>query len=322
MKVLTVSEQEAGQRLDKLLMKYMNEASMGFIFKMLRKKNITLNGKKADGSEKVNLGDEIKLFLADETIEKFSSVKDHSIKTSVKLDILYEDEHIILINKPAGMLSQKAKPEDISLNEYLIHYLLENGSVTPEILKTFTPSICNRLDRNTSGIIICGKSLAGLQKMAELLKDRTLHKLYLCSVSGKVTDDQTIKGYLCKDSVHNRVSIHQTEQPDSSYIETFYHPLQIGTDTTLLEVELITGKSHQIRAHLASIGHPIIGDSKYGSKKVNEEYRQRYHVNAQLLHAYKLVLPEMTGTFAYLSGREFKASLPPLFQKIIEDSYR
>lgn len=320
MRVVTVSENEAGQRLDKLLLKYMKEASMGFIFKMLRKKNITLNGKKADGSEKVCIGDEIKLFLSEETINKFSAKQEFQISKAVKLEILYEDEHILLINKPVGMLSQKAKPSDVSLNEHCIAYLLESGSVTQELLQTFMPSVCNRLDRNTSGIVIFGKSLAGLQTMSALLKERSLHKYYLCPVSGRIKEAQLIRGYLTKDAASNRVTIHERQTADSAYIETRYTPVRPIADGTLLEVELITGKSHQIRAHLASVGHPILGDTKYGNVEINTACRKQYGVRSQLLHAYQLVMPQIEGKLAGLSERTFFAPPPALFCKVTGDT--
>ena len=171
MKSITVNKNEAGQRLDKLLGKYLNLAGKGFLYKMMRKKNIVLNGKKCDGSEKLAEGDEIKLFLADETIEKFSEVKIQKVKKT-KLHIIYEDEHVLLINKPSGMLSQKAKEQDESLVEYLIDYLLDSGKLTKEDLRSFRPSVCNRLDRNTSGLVAAGCSLAGLQKLSAMLSLR------------------------------------------------------------------------------------------------------------------------------------------------------
>ena len=186
MRMLTVSKNEAGQRLDKLLAKYLNLAGKSFIYKMMRKKNITLNGKKCDGSEHLTEGDEIKLFLAEETIEKFSEVKIQKVQKK-KLDIVYEDEHILLINKPSGMLSQKAKETDESLVEYLIDYLLDSGKLKKEDLACFRPSVCNRLDRNTSGIVAAGRSLPGLQIMSEVIKDRSLGKYYVCVVRGIVS---------------------------------------------------------------------------------------------------------------------------------------
>lgn len=308
MKVITVSNNEAGQRLDKLLAKYLNRAPKSFLYRMLRKKNITLNGKKADGSERTSVGDEVKLFLADETIEKFSSLEISN--TGGNLDVLYEDEHILLINKPCGMLSQKARPSDVSLVEHLISYLLKNGSITEESLRVFRPSVCNRLDRNTSGIVVAGKSLAGLQAMAEVFKDRRLHKYYLCIVKGRITEEHLIEGFLSKDRQTNRVSVTlHPEGKDALPIRTRYRPVSASKTATLLEVELITGRSHQIRAHLASIGHPILGDVKYGGPQMDG-------LSHQLLHSWRLCLPELSGPLSYLSDREFQAMPPEAFDSI------
>jgi 23S rRNA pseudouridine955/2504/2580 synthase len=193
MKQFYVQQNEAGQRLDKLLLKLLNKAPKSFIYKMLRKKNIVLNGKKADGSEKLVVQDEIKLFLSDETIEQFNEPVDTTV-VDHKLTILYEDRHILIINKPLGILSQKAVKEDVSIVEHIISYLLTSGQITREQLASFKPAVCNRLDRNTSGILIAGKSLLGLQEMARLLKDRGLDKYYLCIVKGKVEGKKRIEG--------------------------------------------------------------------------------------------------------------------------------
>ncbi len=315
MKTITISKNEAGQRLDKLLSKYLNRAPKSFIYKMLRKKNITLNGKKADGSEKTSVGDEVKLFLAEETIEKFSGVEIPAAHG--KLEVLYEDSHILLINKPCGMLSQRAKPSDVSLVEHLTAYLLNNGSLTEEALATFRPSVCNRLDRNTSGIVAAGKSLAGLQAMAEIFKDRSLHKFYLCIVKGQLAGERLIEGYLTKDAASNQVKVmRQAVGKDSLPIRTRYRSISMGREGTLLEVELITGRSHQIRAHLASIGHPILGDAKYGNPSVNEKMGRQFGLRHQLLHSWRLELPELSGELAGLSGRTFTARPPEQFDKI------
>lgn len=328
MKQITVEQTEAGQRLDKLLSRYLKEAPRSFLYKMLRKKNITLNRKKADGSEKVQAGDEICIFLSQETYEKFAGVPEEK-KTAVypvtALDILYEDAHVILINKPVGMLTQKAKPSDVSLNEYLLGYLEQqrgkekaapNGAV--QVNYAFRPSVCNRLDRNTSGIVICGKSVAGLRKMSELLRERTMHKYYQCLVAGQVRNEQSIQGYLEKDPKTNKVRIQNCEGEETAYIETKYRPLQVFSDSTLLEVCLITGRSHQIRAHLASEGHPIIGDYKYGSQKINETYKKRYGLHSQLLHAGRLEMPVLEAPFEALSGQIFQAEPPVLMRKILK----
>lgn len=316
MKSFQINNNEAGQRFDKYLKKLLSEAPGSFVYKMLRKKNITLNGKKADGTEKLNAGDEVKLFLADETFEKFSK-KEKISYPYTELDIIYEDTDILIINKPAGMLSQKAGQEDVSANEYIIGYLLKSGALSPEELNTFRPSICNRLDRNTSGLLIAGKSLKGLQDMSEQLKSRSMEKYYRCLVKGTIKASQMIEGWLLKDERSNQVQIFQKEVSESKYIKTEYQPVQhfsirngdFQESYTLLEVHLITGRSHQIRAHLASIGHPIAGDSKYGNKKMNRMFAKNLDIHFQLLHAYRMKFPD---------GREVTAPLSKEFQRVLE----
>lgn len=318
MQSLIVSKNEAGQRLDKLLSKYLNLAEKSFLYKMMRKKNITLNGRKCEGSEKLAEGDEVKLFLSDETIEKFSQLKLQEVK-KVSLNIIYEDEHILLVNKPAGMLSQKAKESDESLVEYMIDYLVSGGQLSTEQLRSFRPSVCNRLDRNTSGLVVGGKSLPGLQLMSASFKDRSIHKYYQCVVKGQISDKQVITGYLTKSEATNQVTVHKQEVPGSAPIVTEYEPVKWLEGYTLLKVTLITGRTHQIRAHLSSIGHPIVGDYKYGDSRVNEEAKKLYHIQSQLLHSYQVTFPELPEPLAYLSGRTFYAPLPKTFSKICRD---
>ena len=317
MKEIIIAENEAGQRLDKFLAKYLNEAPKSFYYKMLRKKNIVLNGKKADGSEKLITGDSVKFFLSDETIGKFSS--NQIKKASAKLDIIYEDDHIMLINKPVGMLSQKADSNDVSLVEYLINYLIDSGQVTMESLRAFRPSVCNRLDRNTSGIVAAGKSLLGLQKMGELFQARSLQKYYRCLVKGQIPKGQYIKGYLKKDEHTNTVTVTKKEAEGSLPVETEYVPVALYKDCTLLEVHLITGRTHQIRSHLASVGHPVIGDYKYGSRKINDSFQESYGLKSQLLHAYRLEFPLLEGILSSLSGKSFTAPLPAVFRQILDE---
>lgn len=318
MRELTVKAGESGQRLDKYLAKYLKEAPKSFLYKMLRKKNITLNGRKADGSEKLQAEDCVRLFLAEETLEKFMGTQTEA--HTCPLDVIYEDDHVLFINKPVGMLSQKADKKDISLVEYLTGYLLEKGALTREDLLTFHPSVCNRLDRNTSGIVAAGKTMAGLQTLSGAFKDRSLHKYYLALASGRVEHPSYIKGYLWKNERTNKVTVTREPKKDALPIETRMRPLSYsGTgDCTLLEVELLTGRTHQIRSHLASIGHPIIGDAKYGSREVNEAYRKKYRVTSQLLHAWRIEMPSFKGELSYLSGLKLTAELPALFKKVIK----
>ncbi len=358
----TITDKEAGQRFDKYLRRLLPEAGSGFIYKMLRKKNITLNGQKADGNEKIVPGDTVAVFFSDETLAKFRGVEDgvfrsdtarnpgysdisgsearrvHSgqiddYKTAFQrlndVTVLYENDHILLADKPAGVLSQKAVKTDFSLNEWLVGYLLHSGALSVEDIAFYTPSVCNRLDRNTGGIVLCAKSLQGAQLFGRLLKDRTLHKYYQMYVKGIVKEEQLIEGYLYKDEKRNKVYIKSTESiqtlpfPDlanthnqDSYIKTGYRPIRTEHDKTLLEAELFTGKPHQIRAHLASVGHPLLGDYKYGDKAWNETYRKKFHVSSQLLHAYKVEFPVLNEPFGDISGRTFVSKTPDIFRAV------
>lgn len=316
MQEINITKNEAGQRFDKFLFKYFKEAPSSFIYKMLRKKNIVLNGKKSDGKDKLKEDDTIKVFMADETIAKFRGNELLEIAQPIDLEIIHEDENVVFINKPSGMLSQKATDSDVSINEYLISYLINSGVLSEEDLKTFKPSICNRLDRNTSGLIVAGKSLAGLQEMSRMFKERTMDKYYLALVKGNVKDSMTIKGYLSKDADRNKVFINEKET-EGQYIETKYEPLKYKEDITLLKVKLITGKPHQIRAHLASIGHPIIGDYKYGNRNINNQYKKDYGIENQMLHSWQLVFGEVNGVCDNLSEKTFTAPLPKEFEKIM-----
>ncbi|MBO5209324.1 MAG: RluA family pseudouridine synthase [Lachnospiraceae bacterium] len=317
----TITEREAGQRFDKYLHKLLPEAGSSFLYKMLRKKNIVLNDKKADGSEKITSGDVVSIYFSDETLQKFMGKTDVQYETAYQkyksVPVLYENEHILIADKPAGVLTQKAKPQDISLNEWLIGYLLEKKEITEDELQTFKPSVCNRLDRNTSGIVLCAKSIHGAQMLGELLQTRDLHKFYRLYVKGNITEEKVIEGYLTKNEKTNKVTV--TEKNDkASYIKTRYIPIRQEQDRTLLEVELITGKSHQIRAHLASIGHPLLGDYKYGDARWNDIYKKKCKVEHQLLHAYRVEFPKLEERFADISEKTFEAPLPELFHRVAE----
>lgn len=367
MREVIISEREEGQRLDRYLEKYMPDAPKSFFYKMMRKKNIVLNGKKVSGSERIQTGDQIKLFLADETIEGFRSGKKaqevdlgaqqmpqakrlekgarqmpqakrptngarqmspakrlekgarqgkielqqgHYDRNLPPLQIVYEDAQFLVVNKPVGVLSQKADRNDRSIVEQITDYLADNAADD-----TFRPGICNRLDRNTSGLIVAGKTVRALQDMSKRFKERTICKYYLCVVHGSVLKKQYLKGYLEKDSRTNKVTVRQQPGPNSVPIATEYLPLQQGMyqgeSFTLLQVHLITGKSHQIRAHLASIGHPLVGDVKYSTKRASAFDREQLHQRVQLLHAWQLIFTA--------HGKEYvwKAELPDNFAQVL-----
>ncbi len=310
-------QEDAGQRLDKYLQKYLKLAPKSFLYRMLRKKNIVLNGKKADGSEKLKQGDVIRLYLSDETLEKFRE-EDRSYPVWPDLEIVYEDRQVLMVNKPAGMLSQKAAPEDVSLNEYLVGYLLAGGQVTRESLAGFTPGVCNRLDRNTSGLVIGAKTLGAAQEMGRLLKERQAGKYYLALVMGTIRRSERIRGWLVKDRKKNQVTVSREPAEGGAPIETAYEPLASNGTMTLLKVELVTGKTHQIRSHLAGTGHPLAGDGKYGDATFNRYFRERYRLNSQFLHSWKIEFPAMDAPFDALSRRTVTAEPPELFRKILQ----
>lgn len=349
MQELRIGTNEAGQRFDKYLRKAFPGAGSSLLYKQLRKKNITLNNRKAEGSEILKKGDLVRCFFSEETYLKFREVTgqgkpdapfgfraetgeyERAFALLRGIEVLYEDDHIVVLNKPAGVLTQKAAPQDLSLNEWLIGYLENSGALSAENLKTFHPSVCNRLDRNTSGLVLCGKSMIGLQALSEVIRKRQIQKYYRTVCHGEITEDIVLEGYLKKDTRNNKVTVsvnEQTADVDAAYIRTGYHPLDVVPSYTFLEVELITGKTHQIRAHLAFVGHPLIGDAKYGRAGDNQETQKRFHLSCHLLHADHVIFPDIRDlpaeferfeeVLASLSGKRLDAPLPEAFLKIID----
>ena len=330
MQTYQVGANQAGQRLDKFLKKFMPEAGSNFLYKMLRKKNIILNGKKADGSEILNLNDIISFYFSDETYQKFTGQTEASFSYEVYekafqslkgIKVVFENEAILVLNKPAGILSQKADNSDLSINEWMIGYLLDSHPDFEKDILSFKPSVCNRLDRNTSGLVLCGKSLAGTQYLSRLIHDRKIRKFYHTICIGTIDKPSDLKGFLIKDEKANRVyvSANSNGNPDESYIETTYFPIKQVVSNTLLEVELITGKPHQIRAHLASIGHPIVGDEKYGNHKKNLSFQKKYGIRHQLLHACRIEFPadEEAERFG-VNGMVISVEDPDIFNRFLD----
>ena len=338
MKEIKISSHDASQRFDKYLKRLLPEMGTSFMYKMLRKKNITLNGKKATGSELLVEGDTVKCFFSDETFNKFSGQSIPGVNNELtditneyvtafhtlnKITVLYEDEHILLLDKPAGILSQKAKPEDVSLNEWMIGYLIDSGFISEESLRHFKPSVCNRLDRNTSGLVICGKTLLGSREMSSILKDRSLQKYYRTYVHGHLEGEKTLEAYHNKNTKNNQATVlfsePKTDTQDYDIITTAYRSLESKEKYSYLEIELITGKTHQIRAHLAAIGHPIAGDRKYGKSTDN---LPMYYPKHQLLHAYRIVFPVLLGELVHLSNKEFICKEPDSFTSFRQNVFQ
>lgn len=328
MKEFVINSKESNQRVDKYLLRIMPNASKSFLYKMMRKKNIVLNDHKMQGNEILNTNDVIKIWFSDETFNTMANVSNESIDISEYLNaykkftnigIIFEDDDFIILDKPVGVLSQKAEPFDLSLNEWLIGYLLENKKIVPSNLASIKPSISNRLDRNTCGLVLCGKSLYGLNILNKTIKDRNVKKLYRAYVFGEISESKDLNDYLIKDTSTNLVKIinkqkynklSDNDKKDYSNILTSYKPLEslynaeVKNHISLIEVELKTGKTHQIRAHMAFAGYPLLGDSKYGNTSLNKILK----LNHQLLQAYKVVFPK-DDNLGSLSNKTFSSKI-------------
>lgn len=319
MKEIIVKGYEAGQRLDKFIMRLLPGLPSPLLYKQLRNKNITLNGKKADGRELIKEGEAVRIFFSDETYDKFSMAVKEEIKCVKPSDfpdipVIYEDGDIVIFNKPQGVLSQKADNNDYSMNEYLREYLSQKGFA----VNGYNPSVCNRLDRNTSGMILCAKTLYGARFLSDILKTHNLEKYYLAIVSGKVKENKDSVLYFEKDTGNNVSHISDSFFDGAEEIHTAFFPLSYNDtySVSLLLVRLYTGKSHQIRAHLLHLGFPIIGDSKYGSAKRNKFFKEEFKLKYQALHAYKLVFPKSENA---LSGKKVYCEPGKIFKTLFGD---
>ena len=317
MKEIRITKNEENQRLDKFLLKYMNKASKGFLYKMLRKKRIKYNGGRAEGSELLKAGDTLQLYLAEETISSFMEEKTVA-EAKRHFAIVYEDDDILVVSKPAGLLTHPEKSSDKdTLIDQILYYLYQKGQYLPEADSSFTPALCNRLDRNTSGIVIAGKTLKGVQAVNETIRSHKLDKYYLTLVAGEIREAGEITAYLTKDEEKNQVRISKREGSGKKTM-TKYRSLACAKGYTLLEIHLITGKTHQIRAHMQSIGHPVVGDRKYGSEHSNQKFREEYALSNQFLHAIRVEWKEKEGPLGYLYGKEMTAPLPKTLQEICD----
>lgn len=314
MREIIITVNDKGQRADKFLMKYLNLAPKSFIYKMLRKKNIKLNDKRAEGKEILNENDSIKLFLSDETIDSFRECRKIK-KASRDFIVIYEDENIIVCGKPAGLIVHPDKEhKENTLNDQLLYYLKEKGEYNEETSRGFIPSICNRLDLNTSGIVTMGKRLAALQELNRGFREGLIDKYYLAVVKGRVEHCGTIEGWHTKSN--DNIAKLSSFDNGGSYVRTHYRPLKTNGEYTLIEVKLETGKSHQIRVCMRSEGLPIIGDRKYGDKSVNKFFYDNFKLENQFLHSSRIVFNFSEGCLSYLKEKEFVCDLSPCMENI------
>lgn len=317
MKKIIIRENEAGQRVDKYLQKILPGMTKSLLYKMLRKKNIHLNKNKIEGSEKLEVGDALELYFSDETYaifsqkaEKLERAAETSAQVLPRFTVVYEDQNLLVVNKPGGVLSQREGDEP-SLVEAIEDYLKKQGV---DMSQGFRVGICNRLDRNTSGLVISAKSTRMLQSLNDMLAAHQVKKYYHCVVVGVIDKPLVLEGHLKKDNTLNKVTLSDKGQE----IKTKVNPIKNNGHYTLCEVELITGKTHQIRAHLASIGHPIIGDMKYGDARYNERMYREYRVKYPMLHAYQLTFFGKEEILSPYYTMNFTAQYPKTFERAIE----
>ncbi|MBQ8684326.1 MAG: RluA family pseudouridine synthase [Clostridia bacterium] len=301
---VTVTANDAGQRLDKFLTKTYRRLPQSLLYKAIRKKDIRLNGKRCDIADRLKEGDVLSLFLPEDVLETAPPTYEF-MHASRQLAIVYEDEHVLLLNKPVGLL---VHPDDREFTDTLIfrvqRYLYEKGEYDPAAENSFAPALVNRIDRNTAGIVIAAKTAVALRILNDKLKNREIQKYYLCLVHGQMPrQEDTLEGYLEKNEAQNRVYVSTQPKPGARTIRTRYRVLEHRDGLSLLEIHLLTGRTHQIRAHMASIGHPLLGDGKYGTNQQNKGTG----FNKQALCSYRLQFDFATpaGELDYLNGKAF-----------------
>ena len=308
MRTFVIHRSEEGQTLEKYIQKLLVSAPLSFIYKLFRKKDVKVNGHHEGPKFIVKENDEISIYMTEEQFIDFLKEKTYQPNDKIKNWIIYEDENVLFINKPRGLLVQKSTPQDESLDQLVVEYLIHQGEYRPEEEMAFKPGPAHRLDRNTSGIVAFGKNHQALELLFQLFKDHELiNKHYLALVVGQMEKEKDIiTAPLKKDEKNNKVVVASTDKGGKT-AKTVYRLLKKYDEYSLLDVTLLTGRTHQIRVHLSYINHPIVGDSKYGNFSINREFKEKYHFHNQFLHAYKLGFGVLPYPLNNLSKKEFTA---------------
>ena len=318
---IEISANEAGQRLDKFLRKLLKDVPLSAIFKALRKGDIRVNGKKQKEKYTLEIDDVIEIRYIQS--QKMTEKKENFVKVDPSgLKIAYEDSNMLVVEKWPGVLVHPDSNKKIAtLTDYVLSYLNEKGDYLPEKEITFTPAPCNRLDRNTSGLVVFGKNFESLRQFNEIIREGKVKKYYNALIKGRIKDG-LYKGYILKNEEANISRIYDKKVKDSKEISMEVKTIQSDGAFSLIEIDLITGRSHQIRAHLSHIGNPIIGDNKYGDRKLNSYFLNKYGLDYQFLYAYKLNFKNIDGKLDYLKHKIITVSLPPIFKKIKNDTFK
>ena len=306
MKSFIVAKEEENQTLEKYVKKVLIDAPLSFIYRLFRKKDVKVNGHWEGSKYIIKENDEIKIYITEEQLEDFKAKKEIKLSEDISSWIIYEDNNILLINKPRGILVQKDDANSKALDEMVLFYLSNKGEY--DATKAYRPAPAHRLDRNTSGIVIFGKNLQSLQLLSEAMSDKnSINKEYLALVKGHFIEKSGRISLPLKKLTNNRVIVDKKEGKNAI---TLYEVVEeYGEEYTLLRINLLTGRTHQIRVHLAYISHPVIGDSKYGDYSLNKMIEEKYNFKNQFLSAHKLTFKNLKGQLEYLNDKSFEVKL-------------
>ncbi len=321
---IEIGSNEAGQRLDKFLRKLLKDGPLSAIFKGLRKGDIRVNGNKQKEKYSLQEGDIVTIKYIQSNTKKEQKAKQERFKQvdSSSLRIVYEDDNMVLVEKwPGVLVHADEKDGPVTLNDYVLSYLFKKGDYVPENEVTFTPAPCNRLDRNTSGIVFFGKNFESLKLLNEMIRERKVKKYYCALVKGRIKDGK-YDAFITKDEGNNKAKVFLESRKNTKKISMDVKTLESNGAFSLIEIELITGRSHQLRAHLAFLGNPIIGDPKYGAKDLNSFFENKFGLNYQFLYAYKVIFKDVPEKFMYIKNKTIAEALPPIFKKIKRDVFK